>query len=149
MTPTDKQETPEHFVTVIGSLADYSEDGSFTDKTYKEAVEYAKSWREEARQQAIPAQELERAELKAYERGLKAGIEDEREKHQTILDKMAKNMADSSHRLEYGCANEVKEAVKEQKAKDAKIARESKLKLLDDEGWNPACDHIIKAIEKP
>lgn len=101
-------ETPEHFVTVIGSLADYSEDGSFTDETYKEAVEYAKSWREEARQQAIPAQELERAELKAYERGLKAGIEDEREKHQTILDKMAKNMADSSHRLEYGCANEVK-----------------------------------------
>jgi len=47
--PTELPETPEHFVTVIGSMAQMSDDGqSFSKESYKQAVEYAKSWREEA-----------------------------------------------------------------------------------------------------
>jgi len=50
--PTELPETPEHFVTVIGSMAQMSDDGqSFSKESYKEAVVYAKSWREKEREQ--------------------------------------------------------------------------------------------------
>lgn len=47
----EQWETPEHFVTVIGNFANESEEGWYTTESYKEAVEYATSWRDETRQQ--------------------------------------------------------------------------------------------------
>lgn len=53
-TPTVQKElpeTPEHFVTAIGIMMERDEYGVIvSDDGYKKAVEYAKSWREEARQ---------------------------------------------------------------------------------------------------
>ena len=45
-------ETPEHFVTVIGTKANES-DGWFSVESYNEAVEYARSWRDEQRRRTI------------------------------------------------------------------------------------------------